>query len=94
MSEILSDRGGISFNREARDLLIDACVEFVVMLTFDANELADKENKKTIAVEHIEKSLKALGFPEYVKQVLAAADEHKLSLKVRYGYIFPSHRVG
>lgn len=73
----------MTFNKEAKDLLIDCCVEFVTLISSEANDLADAENKKTIAVEHVEKALRDLGFPEYIKQVLAAADELKESMKVR-----------
>ena len=82
VGEILGDKSGVAFNKEARDLLIDCCVEFVTLISSEANDLADAENKKTIAVEHIEKALKDLGFPEYVKEVIIAASEQKEALKV------------
>ena len=73
----------ITFARDARDLLIDCCVEFITLISSEANEIAEREAKKTIATEHIDKALKELGFPEYVREVLASAGEMKESLKVR-----------
>ena len=81
ISEILQP--GESFTREARDVLIDCCVEFVSMLSSEANDIMEKESKKTMGVEHIAEALKGLGFPEYVKEVVAAVDEHKGQLRVR-----------
>ena len=51
------------------------------MLSSEANDIMEKESKKTMGVEHIAEALKALGFPEYVKDVVAAVDEHKGQLR-------------
>ena len=77
----------ISFARDARDLLIDCCVEFITLISSEANEIAEREAKKTIATEHIDKALKELGFPEYVREVLASAGEMKESLKVKFFFL-------
>lgn len=86
INEILSTPGdtehSISFGKDARDLLIDCCVEFITLISSEANEIAEREAKKTIATEHIDKALRELGFPEYVREVLASAGEMKESLKV------------
>ncbi|KAL8637171.1 MAG: hypothetical protein Q9228_005529 [Teloschistes exilis] len=81
ITEILQPSPGTTFAKDARDLLIDCCVEFITLISSEANEIAEKEAKKTIATEHIEKALRELGFPEYVQEVLAAAGEHKEVLK-------------
>ena len=62
--------------------MIDCSVEFVSLISSEANDIAEKEAKKTIATEHIDKALRDLGFPEYVQEVLAASGEHKEQLKV------------
>ena len=89
INEILSTPGdtehSISFGKDARDLLIDCCVEFITLISSEANEIAEREAKKTIATEHIDKALRELGFPEYVREVLASAGEMKESLKVSWG---------
>lgn len=78
----------MAFTREARDVLIECCVEFLTLISSEANEIAEKECKKTIATEHIETALRDLGFPEYVEQVLSVAEEHKEQLKVFPGVFF------
>ncbi|KAL9067750.1 MAG: hypothetical protein Q9161_006659 [Pseudevernia consocians] len=86
ITEILAtndSESSITFARDARDLLIDCCVEFITLISSEANEIAEREAKKTIATEHIDKALKELGFPEYVREVLASAGEMKESLKTR-----------
>ena len=87
ITEILAttdSESNITFARDARDLLIDCCVEFITLISSEANEIAEREAKKTIATEHIDKALKELGFPEYVREVLASAGEMKESLKVSF----------
>ena len=77
-----SSDGSITFARDARELLIECCVEFITLISSEANEIAEKEQKKTIAIEHIDKALRDLGFPEYVKEVLASAGDAREMLKV------------
>lgn len=87
ITEILAandSESSITFARDARDLLIDCCVEFITLISSEANEIAEREAKKTIATEHIDKALRELGFPEYVREVLASAGEMKESLKVSF----------
>ena len=43
----------------------------------EANEISEKDAKKTIAPEHVTAALKELGFPEYVGPVQEAADDFK-----------------
>jgi len=81
VTEILGTDSGLTFGKDARDLLIECCVEFVTLISSEANDLADQESKKTIAVDHIQRALQDLGFPEYVKQVLESAGQQKDALK-------------
>lgn len=77
ITEILASDPGVSFARESRDLLIDCCVEFIQMISTQANEIAEKEAKKTIACEHVTNALTELGFADYVPELLAVAKEFK-----------------
>ncbi|KAL1894610.1 hypothetical protein BROUX41_000921 [Berkeleyomyces rouxiae] len=77
VSEILPPSTGMSFAKETRDLLIECCVEFITLVSSEANEISEKEAKKTIACDHITKALEQLGFSDYVPAVLEAANEHK-----------------
>lgn len=75
----------MTFAKETRDLLIECCVEFITMLSTEANEIAEKDAKKTIACEHITKALQDLGFGEYVPELLLVAEQFKTSQAVRAG---------
>ncbi|KAI9172517.1 NAD-dependent protein deacetylase hst2-1 [Paramyrothecium foliicola] len=77
VTEILPPSAGVAFAKEARDLLIECCVEFITLISSEANEISEKEAKKTIACDHITKALEQLGFSDYVPAVLEAAAEHK-----------------
>ncbi|KAK2760025.1 hypothetical protein FQN54_002761 [Arachnomyces sp. PD_36] len=83
ITEILPSSSGQTFAKDARDLLIECCVEFITLISSEANDISEKEAKKTIACEHVEKALKDLGFGDYVPDVLAVAEEHKEQLRSR-----------
>jgi len=85
VTEILPPSSGLAFGKDARDLLIECCVEFITLISSEANEISEKESKKTIACEHITKALEQLGFGDYVQDIMEVASEHKEQLKV-----FPS----
>lgn len=72
----------MGFTKEARDILIECCVEFITLISSEANEISEAENKKTIGHEHIAAALEKLGFGEYVEEIMAVANEHKETLKV------------
>ncbi|KAJ1704505.1 hypothetical protein LUZ62_022059 [Rhynchospora pubera] len=64
--------------RDAQDLLVECCVEFINLLSSESNEVCNREDKKTIAPEHVLKALEVLGFGEYIEEVYAAYEQHKL----------------
>ncbi|KAI9489032.1 histone-fold-containing protein [Zychaea mexicana] len=70
-------------SKEARDLLIDSCVEFIHLIASESNEIADRETKKTIAGEHVISALKELGFEDYVEDVEEVYKEHRQQQKDR-----------
>lgn len=89
INEILSSETGLAFGKDARDLLIEMCVEYITLISSEANEISESEGKKTIASEHITKALEKLGFGEYNEAIEKVVEEHKEQLKVCFGFIFP-----
>ncbi|KAF2453359.1 histone-fold-containing protein [Lineolata rhizophorae] len=77
ISEILAHDPGVGFAKETRDLLIECCVEFITLVSSEANDIAEKEAKKTIACEHVKAALEELGFNDYVGDILEVAGEHR-----------------
>ncbi|KAL2896637.1 Protein Dr1-like protein [Bienertia sinuspersici] len=43
--------------RDAQDLLIECCVEFINLVSSESNEVCNREEKRTIAPEHVLKAL-------------------------------------
>ena len=79
----------LTFAKESRDLLIDCCVEFIHLVSSEANEICERETKKTISADHVVKALVELGFEDYVQEIQEIAVEHKEQQKVGlvgYGY--------
>ncbi|XP_010936787.1 protein Dr1 homolog isoform X1 [Elaeis guineensis] len=64
--------------RDAQDLLVECCVEFINLVSSESNEVCSREEKRTIAPEHVLKALEVLGFGEYIEEVYAAYEQHKL----------------
>lgn len=60
-------------------------IEFIHLLASEANEICERENKKTIAGEHVVSALQALGFEDYVEEVDEVYKEHKKQQKVGCG---------
>ncbi|XP_047338270.1 protein Dr1 homolog [Impatiens glandulifera] len=64
--------------RDAQDLLIECCVEFINLISSESNDVCNRGDKKTIAPEHVLKALEVLGFGEYIEEVYTAYEQHKL----------------
>ncbi|KAJ1394713.1 hypothetical protein SESBI_33963 [Sesbania bispinosa] len=43
--------------RDAQDLLIECCVEFINLVSSESNEVCNREEKRTIAPEHVLRAL-------------------------------------
>ncbi|KAG8047065.1 hypothetical protein GUJ93_ZPchr0008g13655 [Zizania palustris] len=63
--------------RDAQDILVECCVEFINLLSSESNEVCSREDKKTIAPEHVLRALQDLGFREYIEEVQLAYEQHK-----------------
>ncbi|KAK3811329.1 MAG: histone-fold-containing protein [Benniella sp.] len=81
INEMMPD--DIACAKDTRDLLIECCVEFIHLLASEANEICEKEMKKTIAAEHVIAALKALGFEGYIPEVEVVLQDHKTQQKVK-----------
>ncbi|KAJ3555140.1 hypothetical protein NM688_g2739 [Phlebia brevispora] len=69
--------------KETRDLIIECCVEFIHLISSEANEICEQESKKTIAPEHIISALKRLGFNTFTDEVEDVLKDHKQQQKDR-----------
>ncbi|KAG4303335.1 hypothetical protein PCANB_000354 [Pneumocystis canis] len=71
------------FAKETKDLLIECCVEFVHLISSEANEICEREAKKTIAAEHVIKALEELGFQGYIDEIHQVILGHKKQQRTR-----------
>lgn len=72
-----------TMTKPARDLLINCALEFLRMLSSEANDISERESKKTISLEHIETALTELGFGEYIPGCREVVEEWKETQKKR-----------
>ncbi|KAI5481901.1 histone-fold-containing protein [Pseudohyphozyma bogoriensis] len=63
--------------KDAKDLMAECCKEFVLAISSEANEICEKDAKKTMLPEHILEALKALGFENMVDEISEVLSEHK-----------------
>ena len=82
VTEILQSEPGMTFAKDSRDLLIECCVEFITLISSEANEIAEKDAKKTIACEHVKQALEELDFHDYVPAILEVAADYKKQQQV------------
>ncbi|KAF8845705.1 hypothetical protein PAXRUDRAFT_821754 [Paxillus rubicundulus Ve08.2h10] len=81
ISELLPSE--VTCAKETRDLVIECCVEFIHLISSEANEICEQESKKTIAPEHIIGALKRLGFDSFTTEVEDVLKDHKQQQKDR-----------
>eukprot|EP01108_Squamamoeba_japonica_P005877 TRINITY_DN4754_c0_g1_i1.p2 TRINITY_DN4754_c0_g1~~TRINITY_DN4754_c0_g1_i1.p2 ORF type:complete len:149 (+),score=40.84 TRINITY_DN4754_c0_g1_i1:45-449(+) len=75
VKELLPD--GFRCTQDAKDLIVDCCVEFITLITSEAGELADKAKTNTLTPQHLIEALKELGFEQYIAAVTASASQAK-----------------
>ncbi|CUM63660.1 uncharacterized protein PRCAT00001244001 [Priceomyces carsonii] len=73
----------IAISKEAREAITECSIEFIMILSTQLNDIAEKEAKKTIASDHVVKALEELGFHNYLEIINRILDEHKELLKGR-----------
>ncbi|KAL3896413.1 MAG: hypothetical protein SGCHY_004089 [Lobulomycetales sp.] len=81
ISELLPE--DLSIARDTRDLISDCCVEFIHLVSSEANEISEKESKKTISGDHVVSALKSLGFDGFIDEINATLSEHGQQEKER-----------
>jgi len=62
---------------DARELILSCCTEFIHVLSSEANDLCERQQKKTISPEHILAALDNLGFSCYKDEAKTVLQEAK-----------------
>lgn len=73
----------VRLTMDTRELIADCCSEFVQLLSSEANDICEKDQKKTITPEHLLRALQQLGFERYFREV--AEDYQKTKAEDRGG---------
>lgn len=85
VEKIISEtvRPPITCSREVKQILLESCAEFVHIIATEANEVCEKEQKKTLTHEHVYRALKQLGFEEYIDKCHISYKDHIEQAKLR-----------
>lgn len=64
LTEILPSDTCLS--KEAREALIECCINFIMIVATESNDIAEQDLKKTISTDHVINALRTLGFEHYI----------------------------
>jgi len=62
---------------DSQQLILQCCMEFLQLISSEANDICNKHNKKVIVPDHILMALQKLGFEKYIDDLKLVHDEHK-----------------
>ncbi|OCF43588.1 hypothetical protein I317_02606 [Kwoniella heveanensis CBS 569] len=77
----------IGCSKEAKDIIVECCVEWVKLISTQSNTVCDESSKKTISPEHVVEALKQLGFEDFISEVEESNKDFKQSQKVRHAHL-------
>jgi len=81
---------GLNLGRNTHDLIVACAHEFVHMVTFQANEICQKETKNGyIALQHVVRACEELGFPDYVDEIEEVTEIYDRQLKLMQKVLGP-----
>ncbi|GAB1607739.1 protein Dr1-like [Argonauta hians] len=71
---------------DSRELILNCCTEFIHLVSSEANDICNRQTKKTISPEHVLAALDSLGFSSYKEDAVAVLVEAKaVAAKKRKG---------
>ncbi|KAI5192033.1 down-regulator of transcription 1 [Nematocida sp. AWRm77] len=73
----------LTCSREVKHILLNGCAEFVHLIATEANNMCEKEQKKTVTHEHVYTALRNLGYEEYIDECNEVYKEHMEQAKLR-----------
>ncbi|XP_014208603.1 protein Dr1 [Copidosoma floridanum] len=62
---------------ESRELILNCCTEFIHLLSSEANDICNQQQKKMIMAEHVLQALEKLGFSDYRSEAEAVLRDCK-----------------
>lgn len=75
----------VRLTADTRELIVSCCTEFVQLLSSEANDICERDRKKTITPEHVLRALTALGMERFSQDVTDEYEraKHDDKLKAR-----------
>lgn len=73
----------VRLTADTRELIVACCTEFVQLLSSEANEICEKDKKKTITPEHVLRALDTLGMERFKDQVIEEYERAKNDDKLK-----------
>lgn len=73
----------VRLTADTRELIAECCTEFVQLLSSEANDICEKDKKKTITPEHVLRALRQLGLERFHQEVKDEYERAKSDDKLR-----------
>lgn len=73
----------VRLTSDTRELIAECCSEFVQLLSSEANDICEKEKKKTITPEHVLRALEQLGLDRFREDVMKEYEKAKSDDRLR-----------
>ncbi|KAM0673308.1 negative cofactor 2 transcription regulator complex subunit ncb2 [Gurleya vavrai] len=80
---IIESLSGKLASKEVKETVMRCAVEYIHLITSEANETCERESRKTITHEHIFKALNSLGYGSYIKECEEVLVEHTTLSKMK-----------
>lgn len=71
------------FTKEAKEALIECCINFIMIVATESNDIAEQDLKKTISTDHVIRSMENLGFDHYIPILNDFIESCKNSAKIK-----------
>lgn len=84
ISEVLKKK---HIQKDVKELVGLSVLEFIHLITSEANDLCEKDNKKTITHEHVYSAFENLGYKHYIEECEGVYEEHVKISKMKPGKI-------
>lgn len=81
----------MNLGRDTHDLIVSFAVEFIHLLTFQANEICQKEtNNGYISLQHVIRACEELGFEEFVGEIENVSAVYESDLRTMQKVVCPT----
>lgn len=81
LTEILP--ADVVFTKETKEALIECCINFIMIVATESNDIAEQDLKKTISTDHVIRAIESLGFGYYIPVLEEFVESCRTNAKIK-----------